>query len=199
MKKLLCVLTMAFFFSISAFAISTGEIAPEFLLKDVQGKTHSLSQYKGKIVVLEWFNPECPFVRKHYDSKNMQTLQKEMVAKGVVWLTINSSAKGKQGHLEQDTGKQVFAERGMESTALLLDGDGKVGRMFDAKTTPHLFAIGPKGTIIYQGAIDNKPSINPADVKGAENYVRKTLNEALGGKAVTTASTSAYGCSIKYE
>lgn len=188
-----------FFFSFSAFALHIGDVAPEFSLKDVQGTTHSLKQYKGKFVVLEWFNPECPFVRKHYDSKNMQALQKEMVGKGVVWLTINSSAKGKQGHLEPDTGKSVFSEKGLASTALLLDADGKVGRLFDAKTTPHMFAIGPKGTLIYQGAIDNKPSINPADIKGAENYIRKSLNEALEGKPLSTDSTSAYGCSIKYE
>lgn len=199
MKKFLCLVCATFFLSFSAFALGTGEKAPEFSLKDVNGKNHTLSEYKGKFVVLEWFNPECPFVRKHYDTKNMQNLQKEFVGKGVIWLTINSSAKGKQGHLEPDTGKKVIAEKGLASTALLLDGDGKVGKMFDAKTTPHMFAIDPKGVIIYQGAIDNKPSINPADVQSADNYIRKSLREALEGKSISTASTSAYGCSIKYE
>jgi alkyl hydroperoxide reductase subunit AhpC len=182
---------------IAEAASLVGKPAPDFTLADSNGKSHSLNDYKGKVVVLEWFNHGCPFVVKHYDSGNMPKLQKEYTAKGVIWLSICSSAPGKQGYgsgAEQNAkAKQV----GAAPTAILIDADGKVGRLYGARSTPAMYVITKKGTLAYAGAIDDKPTTDPADIKGAKNYVKEALDEVLNGKTVAT-STKSYGCSVKY-
>ena len=175
-----------------------GQQAPDFTLSDASGQPKSLSQYKGKYVVLEWFNNECPFVKKHYGSGNMQRLQAAYTAKGVVWLTIASSAPGKQGYMTPEQAQAVIRDRQASQTALLLDPDGAAGHLYGAKTTPHLFVIGPDGTLLYAGAIDDKPSYDQADISGATNYVARALDEAMAGRSVSTSQTKSYGCSVKY-
>lgn len=175
-----------------------GDAAPDFTLKDSDGKSQTLSSYKGKYVVLEWFNEGCPFVKKHYESGNMQALQKEATAKGVVWLSVISSAEGKQGFSTPEQANATRKRWNIASTATLLDAKGEAGRLYEAKTTPHLFVINPEGKVVYMGAIDDKPSSDPADIKTAKNYVKAALDEAMAGKPVTTVSTTPYGCSIKY-
>ena len=175
-----------------------GKPAPGFTLIGADGKEHLLSGYKGSFIVLEWFNPDCPFVRKHYDSKNMQKLQKFYSEKGVVWMVINSSARGKQGHCTAELANEVIKEKDMAPTAFLLDHDGKVGRLYGAKTTPHMYVIDKEGLLIYNGAIDNKPSTRIEDIKDAENYVRAALDEAIVGKSVSVKASQPYGCSVKY-
>ena len=181
-----------------AEAPKVGAPAPNFSLPDASGKTHSLDQYKGKYVVLEWFNPGCPFVQKHYKSDNMQALQKEFTGKGVAWLTIDSSAPGSQGYLTPVEAKKQKSDLNMGSTALLLDPTGKVGHEYHATNTPHMFVLDPQGKLIYEGAIDNKASVDPEDIKSSTNYVKTALDEAMAGKPISTAETKAYGCSIKY-
>ena len=176
-----------------------GSAAPDFSLSNAKGETHSLSQYKGKYVVLEWFNPQCPFVKKHYGSGNMQKLQEEYASKGVVWLTINSSAPGTWGALTPEQTDQKMTEWKMHQTALLLDPEGKTGRAYGAKNTPSMVVINPEGNIIYEGAIDSKPTPDPADIPNSTNYVRAALDESLGGKPVTTAKTKPYGCAVEYK
>ena len=176
-----------------------GSTAPDISATDSKGKTQTLSQYKGKYVVLEWFNPECPFVKKHYGSGNMQKLQEEFTGKGVVWLTIDSSAPGLEGNLTAEQANAKIAEWKAHSTALLLDPDGKAGRTYAAKNTPHMFVINPEGKIVYEGAIDSKATANPADIATANNYVKAALDESLAGKTVTTPSSRPYGCSVKYK
>lgn len=183
------------------FAAGTPKVgapAPGFTLTDSNGKTHSLGDFKGKYVVLEWFNPGCPFVVKHYKSENMQKLQKEFTGKEVVWLTIDSSASGKQGSLSPAEANKQMSDWKMHPTALLLDGDGKVGHEYGATNTPHMYVINPKGGLIYTGAIDDKPTANPDDIAGANNYVKAALEESMAGKTVATPTSKAYGCSIKY-
>ena len=175
-----------------------GKRAPDFTLKDLSGEKHELSDLKGKFVVLEWVNFGCPFVRKHYGSENMQKLQKEFVEKGVVWLSICSSAPGKQGNETPDAAKSGFAQFGSGATAYLVDGDGKVGRLYNAKTTPEMYVVNPEGVLIYAGAIDDKPTPDPSTVAGSNNYVKAALNEATSGKTVSVPSTKPYGCSVKY-
>jgi peroxiredoxin len=175
-----------------------GTPAPDFTLKDLSGNKHELSDLKGKFVVLEWVNFGCPFVRKHYGSKNMQKLQREFVDKGVVWLSICSSAPGKQGNETPDTAKSAFSKFRSAATAYLVDEDGKVGRLYNARTTPEMFVINPEGVLIYAGAIDNKPMPGPSTVAGADNYVKAALSEATSGKTVSMPSTKPYGCSVKY-
>ncbi|HEX4668318.1 MAG TPA: thioredoxin family protein [Chthoniobacterales bacterium] len=175
-----------------------GAPAPGFALTDASGKTHSLGEYKGKYVVLEWFNPGCPFVQKHYTSENMQNLQKEFTGKGVAWLTIDSSAAGSQGYLSPEEAKKQMNDWKMTPTALLLDPEGKVGHEYHATNTPHMFVINPEGKLIYEGAIDSKASTDTDDIKSSTNYVKVALEEAMAGKPVSTAQTRAYGCSIKY-
>ncbi|MCC7407049.1 MAG: thioredoxin family protein [Phycisphaeraceae bacterium] len=172
--------------------------APDFAVVDSHGKTHHLSDYAGKFVVLEWINHECPFVRKHYDSGNMQKLQAAYTDKGVAWLTICSSAPGKQGNMSAEAWNEVTAAKNARPTAVLLDEDGTAGRAYGAKTTPHMFVINPSGGLIYQGAIDDTPSADPADAATAHNYVTAALEEAMAGQTVTTAFTKSYGCSVKY-
>ena len=175
-----------------------GKPAPEFALKDTSGTEHKLSDFKGKTVVLEWVNYSCPFVKKHYDSKNMQELQKAATADGVVWLSICSSAPGKQGNATPDEGKTKTQLLGSAATAYLADADGKVGKLYNAKTTPEMFVVDKEGTLVYMGAIDDDSSANPAAIKGSKNHVMTALAEIAAGKAVTTPSTKSYGCSIKY-
>ncbi len=175
-----------------------GQPAPDFSLVDTQGKQHALSDYAGKTVVLEWVNHDCPFVKKHYLSHNMQNLQQVAKEGGVVWLSIGSSAPGKQGHYAPDVWNQLTQERGATPTAVLLDPDGQVGQTYGAQTTPHMYVINADGVLAYQGAIDDTPSTDPEDVAEAENYVRKALSELASGSPVSTSSTKAYGCSVKY-
>jgi peroxiredoxin len=176
-----------------------GSAAPDFSLADAKGKTHSLSQYKGKYVVLEWFNPECPFVKKHYGSGNMQKLQEEYTDKGVVWLTIDSSAPGTEGNLSPEQAEKIMTAWKTHQTALLLDPEGKAGRAYGAKNTPNMVVISPEGKIAYEGAIDSKATPNPADIPKSTNYVKVALDESLAGKGVTTSTTKPYGCSVKYK
>ncbi len=178
--------------------VNIGRPAPDFSLSDTQGKNYSLSQYKGKFVVLEWFNFDCPFVGKHYNSGNMQNLQKIYRDKDVIWLSINSSAAEKEGFYPADEINRIALEKGMSSTAILLDPQGKVGKLYGAKTTPHMFVINPEGELIYQGAIDDKPSVDPADIALAQNYVQAALDAAMAGESVVVPSTKSYGCSVKY-
>jgi len=175
-----------------------GSAAPDFSALDTNGKTHSLSQYKGKYVVLEWFNPECPFVKKHYGSDNMQKLQHEYTGKGVVWLTIDSNALGTEGNITPDQAQKIMASWKTKQTALLLDPESKVARSYGAKNTPNMVVINPEGKIAYEGAIDSKATPNPADIPNSTNYVKVALDESLEGKPVTTSTTKPYGCSVKY-
>lgn len=181
-----------------AVAAEVGEPAPDFTLQDVTGHARTLSEFRGKIVVLEWVNPECPFVKKHYDSDNMQRLQQTAAAQGIVWLSINSSAIGKQGHLSPELGGEFLTARGASPAALLLDSDGAVGHLYSAKTTPHLFVINPQGVLVYAGAIDSIPSTDAGDVSKAVNYVQLAINDVLAGRPVETVATQSYGCSVKY-
>jgi len=175
-----------------------GQPAPEFTLTDSNGQSHNLSDFKGKFVVLEWLNHGCPFVQKHYDGGNMQGLQKEYTGKDVVWLSIASSAPGKQGHMSPEETNKTKEEKDAAPTAVLIDADGTVGKLYDAKVTPELFVINPEGTLIYAGAIDDKKSVDAADVAGATNYVKQALDEAMAGNPVSTPQTEAYGCGVKY-
>jgi peroxiredoxin len=184
--------------SIAGLAARVGDPASPFTGKDTKGQTVSLSDYKGKFVVLEWHNQGCPYVKKHYGSGNMQNLQKEWTAKGVVWLTVISSAPGLQGHVTAEQADAYAKERGASPTAIILDPGGEIGRLYDAKTTPHMFVIDPSGTLIYNGAIDDKPTTDTADIATAQNYVSIALQQAMAGKAVTTAATKPYGCAVKY-
>lgn len=182
-----------------AFADATvGKPAPAFTARDTGGKIVSLADYKGKHVVLEWVNPGCPFVQKHYDSANMQATQKEATAKGVVWLAVNSTATDADDYRPPGAMAQWMLQHKAAATATLMDADGKVGRAYGARTTPHMYIIDPAGTLVYAGAIDNKPTANVADVPGATNHVKVALSEALAGKAIAQPATRAYGCSIKY-
>ncbi len=178
--------------------VTVNEQAPDFTLSDTNGEQHSLSQYHGKFVVLEWMNYECPFIKKHYNSQNMQSLQKEFTKKGVIWFSINSSAEGKQGYFLPEQINALMKERGAQPTAYLIDKDGTTGKMYGALTTPHMFIVNPEGKLIYKGAIDDKPSVDPEDIPGAHNYVRAALEEAMAGKPVSVSLTKSYGCSVKY-
>jgi peroxiredoxin len=175
-----------------------GKAAPDFSLPDTNGKTRSLSDFRGKYVVLEWYQPDCTFVGKHYKSGNMQALQREFTAKGVTWLSIDSSAPGEQGNYPADELNKISAQNGAARTALLLDPSGKVGRLYGAKTTPDMYIIDPKGILVYKGAIDSKRSTDLADVKIATNYVKVSLDAVMAGEPVPTTATQPYGCSVKY-
>jgi peroxiredoxin len=180
-------------------AVKTGQQAPDFTLSDGAGKTYSLSSNLGKYVVLEWFNEGCPFVQKHYESGNMQKLQAAYKDKGVVWYSILSSAEGKEGHAVGADAVKQYEKNKLQSAALLLDPEGKVGRSYGAKVTPHLFVIDPKGKIIYQGGIDDKASTDAEDIAKSRNHVQMALDEALAGKPVSVADTKPYGCGVKYK
>ncbi len=202
MKKLSLLLSLVFPLGLLASEASAaavvGEKAPAFSATDTNGKARSLDEFKGKLVVLEWWNPECPFVGKHYGSGNMQKLQKEWTAKGVVWLTIDSSAQGHQGYVDATQANAMMKEKGGAPTAVLLDHDGTLGRAYGAKTTPHMFVIDRDGKLAYAGGIDDKPSTDRADVPAATNFVEAALGELTAGKPVTTKSSQPYGCSVKY-
>jgi peroxiredoxin len=177
---------------------TVGQPAPAFSVKDTSGKAQSLADYKGRYVVLEWVNPGCPYVRKHYDSSNMQGTQKDAVAKGAVWLSVNSTASDAGDYQPPAQLAGWMQSQGAAPTATLMDVDGKLGRAYGARTTPHMYVIDPQGKLVYAGAIDSKPTANPADVKTATNYVKQALDESLAGKPVSVATTRAYGCSVKY-
>ena len=180
-------------------AATVGEPAPAFTLTDINGTAHSLSDFKGKTVVLEWVNPECPFVMKHYDkSGNLPATQKAAAADGVVWLQVNSAATGKQGDFDAAKVKAWQEKNHVAATAYLRDSDGKVGKAYGAKTTPHIFVINAEGTLVYNGGIDNKPSTDPKDIEGAENYAKSALASIKAGTPIAKATTQPYGCSIKY-
>ena len=199
-KLLTTLLTLAA--STALFAADSpavGTAAPDFSLTDSKGKTQSVSQYKGKYVVLEWFNPQCPFVKKHYGSGNMQKLQEEFTAKGVVWLSIDSSAPGLEGSLTAEQAEKKIAEWKTKQTALVLDPDGTAGQSYGAKNTPQMFVINPEGKIVYEGAIDSKATPNQADIASSTNYVKVALEESMSGKPVSTANTKPYGCAVKYK
>lgn len=172
--------------------------APSFTLTDSHGKEHSLSDFAGKYVVLEWINFECPFVKKHYEAKNMQKLQKEFTEKDVIWLSVCSSAEGKQGNFDNDEINKRIADHGGNATAYLIDDDGTVGKLYGAKTTPHMFVINPEGVLIYAGALDDKPSIKDK-IEEAFNYVREALLKSFMGDEVETKTTAPYGCGVKYK
>jgi|SRR5688572_25629550 peroxiredoxin len=180
-------------------AQKTGAIAQDFKLTDMNGKTVQLSSFRGKPVVLEWHNPGCPFVAKHYDSGNMQKTQANAREQGVVWLTINSAAKGKQGYMTGSEAQKLFKEEGFKSSHYLLDRKGVVGKAYSAKTTPHMYIIDASGKLVYQGGIDDKPTADKADIKQARNHVSAALAELKAGKSVSVAHSRPYGCSVKYE
>lgn len=177
---------------------TVGQPAPDFTITDSNGVSQTLSKQRGNIVVLEWTNHECPFVVKHYSSDNMQTLQKEAKDQKVVWWSVISSAPGKEGHVTAAEANELSASRQAAPSAVLLDPDGTVGKLYGARTTPHIFIIDAKGTLVYMGGIDDKPSTRVDDVKGATNYVRTTLAALKEGKPVDPATTRPYGCSVKY-
>jgi peroxiredoxin len=175
-----------------------GEPAPDFTATDTTGKVHKLSEYQGKFVVLEWTNRGCPYTQKHYNSGNMQRLQREWTSRGVVWLTVISSAPGKQGYVTASEENAYLKQANAAPTAVLLDPAGTLGHLYDAKTTPHIFIINPTGELIYNGAIDDRPTTDVSDVNGAKNYVSLALEEARSGKPVGTPTSRPYGCSVKY-
>lgn len=179
-------------------AAVNGKPAPGFAALDSKGETRSLAEFAGKTVVLEWSNHDCPYVKKHYGAGAMQALQKEAAAEGVVWLTVISSAPGQQGHVNGAAADQLSASRGAAPTAVLLDPSGELGRLYGAKTTPHMYVVNPAGELVFQGGIDDKPTANPADLKTARNHVRAALADLRAGRPVAVASATPYGCSVKY-
>jgi peroxiredoxin len=182
-----------------AFAAPTvGKLAPQFTATDANGKSHKLSDFKGKTVVLEWTNDGCPYVQKHYNSGNMQKLQKEVTAAGGVWLSIISSAPGKQGYVNGADANKLTATRNASPTAVLLDPAGAIGRSYEAQTTPHMFVIDPAGTLRYMGAIDDQPTTDASTTATARNYVRDAFKAVSTGAKVGETATDPYGCSVKY-
>jgi peroxiredoxin len=182
-----------------AYAVRVGNAAPDFTGTDSNGKTQKLSEYHGKYVVLEWTNNGCPYTQKHYESGNMQALQKEWTAKGVVWLTVLSSATGEQGYMTASQENAYVSKEHAAPTAVILDPTGVIGHAYEAKTTPHMFVIDPSGKLIYAGAIDDHATTDPEDIKSSKNYVSDALSESMAGKPVATAYTRPYGCSVKYQ
>ncbi len=178
--------------------VETGSIAPDFKLSDSNGKIHTLADYKGKHVVLEWTNHLCPFVKKYYDHGDMQAIQKKFTKKDVVWLSIISSAPEKQGHVNNDEANKLINDRNCSPTAVLLDSSGTVGKKYRAKTTPHMYLINPDGILVYQGAIDSIRSVDTSDIANADNYIVSALTESMQGKIVSISNTTPYGCSVKY-
>lgn len=187
-------------FGVTTFAQTArlNEQAPDFNLKDSNGKEHSLSDFNGKVVVLEWINFDCPFVQKHYNSKNMQSLQLKYSKNDVVWLSVCSSTEGKQGNFSNDEINKKIKNHNAKMSAYLIDSDGKVGKMYGAKTTPHMYIIDKEGKLVYAGGIDDKASTDTDDIKDSKNYVATALDELLAGKNVSLQSSKPYGCSVKY-
>lgn len=180
------------------FAATVGQPAPDFTAPDLSGKPVKLSDFKGKFVVLEWTNPQCPYVKRHYDSGNIPSLQKEVGAKEVVWIAVNSSSEASGEFTPPDAMTKWLTSKGAAPKATLIDKDGKVGRLYNARTTPHMYVIDPQGKLVYAGAIDDKRWANAEETKSAKNYVRAALGEAMAGKPVSVSATSPYGCSVKY-
>ena len=198
--KLIVAAMIAALMSTGAFAAATvGQAAPNFSLTDINGKTVKLSDFKGKNVVMEWHNPGCPFVQKHYNTSNMQTLQNKYDAKETVWLTINSTETAHQDYMSSDKLKGYIAEKKAAPDAYMLDADGKVGKSYGAKTTPHMYVINPAGMVVYAGAIDDKAGTKAEEIKTAKNYVVTALADLKAGRPVANASTQPYGCSVKYK
>jgi peroxiredoxin len=181
-----------------AATATVGQPAPDFSAPDLNGKPVQLSSFRGKFVVLEWTNPECPYVRRHYDSGNMPSLQKEVAAKDVVWLAVNSSSPSSGEFTTPDNMAKWLAAKGGTPKATLIDKDGKVGRLYGARTTPHMYVIDSQGKLVYAGAIDDKRWASIDDTKNAKNHVRAALGEAMAGKPVSVAATTPYGCAVKY-
>jgi peroxiredoxin len=179
-------------------AIEVGKPAPEFSVKDIKGQDVSLSGLKGKIVVMEWTNHQCPYVVKHYATKNMQGLQQDAAKDGVVWLSVVSSAPGKQGNVTAEEAQKIITEQGASPAHKILDPEGTLGRLYGAQTTPHMFVINAEGVLAYAGAIDDNDSFSQDTVKDAKNYVRAAWTALKAGNPVEVSSTKAYGCSVKY-
>lgn len=179
-------------------AVEVGQPAPDFTATDSNGAAHTLSDLKGKIVVLEWNNPKCPYVIKHYDSGNMQKLQEQYAGDDIVWLTINSGAEGKQGHMTGEQANAYITEQGAKQSAYLLDAEGTIGQLYGAQTTPHMYVIDREGKIAYMGAIDSDDSFKSESIEGATNYVAAALESLKAGEPIEIATTKAYGCGVKY-
>ena len=203
MRRLLSRIAILFsaivFLITTALAVKVGDPAPGFTAIDSHGKPQKLSDYKGKYVVLEWHNQGCPYTRKHYESGNMQQLQKKWTDKGVVWFTVISSGPGMQGFVTPTQEDEYLQKMHASPTAVLMDVTGTLGHLYDAKTTPQMFVISPDGTVVYEGAIDDHPTTDQKDIAGAKNYVDAALSEAMASKPVAEAATRPYGCSVKYK
>jgi len=198
-RNLLSLVTAIISFGfLSVQAVETGEPAPDFTLTDIDGQVHHLSDFSGKYVVLEWLNHNCPFVKKHYGSGNMQALQQKYTDEGVIWLSINSTNMGHNDYKNAQQEAALAQSHHSHATAILHDSDGTVGHAYGAQTTPHMFIINPEGKLVYQGAIDSIRSANPKDIAKATNYVAAALDALMAGKAVETSTTKAYGCGVKY-
>jgi peroxiredoxin len=199
MKKFLLSTALVMMTSGAALAAPViGEPAPAFTATDINGVEHSLSDFQGKTVVLEWNNPQCPYVLKHYESGNMQQLQSKATEDDVVWLTINSGAEGNQGYMTDEEAQTYVTASGAAMTAYFNDPSGELGRLYDAKVTPHMYVVNSEGTLVYNGAIDSDSSFKPETIEGATNYVMAAINDLKAGSTVQTAETQAYGCSVKY-
>jgi peroxiredoxin len=196
--KFLSIVAIVLALGLPLWAVRVGDTAPDFTATDSNGQSHTLSAYRGKFVVLEWHNRECPYTHKHYASGNMQRLQQKWTARGVEWFTLISSAPGEQGYVTADQENAYVQQVHAAPTAVLLDPEGKVGRLYAAKTTPHMFVIDPTGKLIYDGAIDDRPTTDTADIAGAHNYVDAALTAAMTGQPVQVSVTRPYGCSVKY-
>ena len=198
LRRTLGVALVAGLVVVAQAAVAPGVTAPDFSLTAVDGASVKLSQFRGKYVVLEWFNSECPFVQKHYNSGNMQNLQSTFTDKGIVWLAINSTNPKHSNYRDAKRSRQIMSDWKATPSSLLLDPEGKVGRAYSARTTPHMYIIDSAGKLVYMGGIDDKPSFSPRDIPGAKNYVVAALDELLAGRAVSASDTRPYGCSVKY-
>ncbi|MCK6417655.1 MAG: thioredoxin family protein [Alphaproteobacteria bacterium] len=198
MKRLMMIVALVLFNLPVLAAPEIGQPAPDFTIKDIDGKEFNLADHKGKVIVLEWTNHECPFVRKHYESGNMQKTQQAARDQGVEWVSIVSSAPGRQGHVGADEARKIAQENKAVITTKLLDESGEIGKAYAAQTTPHMFVINKDGVLAYMGAIDDQPSPRAETVEGAQNYVLAALADLSAGKPVTTAQTQPYGCAVKY-
>ena len=195
---LMVVIIMAIAILPAKAAVEIGKPAPAISATDIHGNEFNLDDHKGKIVVLEWFNKGCPFVQKHYDSGNMQQLQQDAAAQDIAWVTIISSAEGKQGYVTDEEGLADLERYNAAPTTLIRDVSGEIGTAYDAKTTPHMFVIDAKGNVAYAGAIDSNSSANPDTIESAENYVTAAIDSLQAGESVATTTTSPYGCAVKY-
>jgi peroxiredoxin len=198
MKRLIATSLAGAFALATSFAAEIGKDLPEITAKNTKGEEINLADHKGKVIVLEWLNFDCPFVKKHYETQNMQKLQEKATGQDVVWLTVNSSAEGKQGHMEASKLGEKTQEKGLKATHVIVDADGKVGKAFDAKVTPHMIIVNKEGKIAYSGAIDSKATTNQADVESADPLFANALEAVINGNEVVNAKNEPYGCGIKY-